>query len=333
MPEPGTDAWLDQVKEDIIDPDLPIVDPHHHLWTRNAQVYEVEQLLADTRSGHNVIKTVYMECGSRYREEGPDHMKAVAETEFVVKQAERARELGGSRIAGIVSHADLRLGEDVVEVLEAHEEAGSGLFRGIRHAGAWMEEPFPFGKSARDGAEDLYDRSDFRTGVKVLGRLGLTYDTYHYHNRNKDYARLARSVPDTQLVFNHFGTPVGVGHYADKRQEVFDRWIEDIAEIAECDNVVAKIGGLAMPVNGFGWDVRDTPASSDEFVEAQRPYFLHAIECFGIERCMMESNFPVDRNSLSYHVLFNGLKKIVLDFSDDEKHQLFRRTAERVYNI
>ncbi|HAK51974.1 MAG TPA: amidohydrolase [Gammaproteobacteria bacterium] len=331
MPVP--DSWLDQVKEDIIDPDLPIVDPHHHLWTRDTHVYEVEQLLADTGSGHNVTKTVYMECGSRYRDQGPDHMKPVAETEFVVKQADKAQELGGSRIAGIISHADLRMGEDVVEVLEAHEAAGNGLFRGIRHAGAWMEEPFPFGKSARDGAEDLYDQSDFRTGVKVLGRLELTYDTYHYHNRNKDYARLAQAVPDTQFVFNHFGTPVGVGHYADKRQEIFDAWVDDIAKIAKCDNVVAKIGGLAMPVNGFGWDLCDKPATSDEFVEAQRPYFMHAIECFGVERCMMESNFPVDRNSLSYHVLFNGLKKIVADFSEDEKNQLFHGTAERVYNV
>jgi predicted TIM-barrel fold metal-dependent hydrolase len=333
MPDPGTDAWLAQVMEDIIEPDLPIVDAHHHLWARDSHVYEVEQLLADTGSGHNVTKTVYMECGSRYRETGPEHMKPIAETEFVLQQAKQARKSDGANIAGIIAHADLRLGEDVLEVLEAHSESSEGLFRGIRHAGAWVDEPFPHGRSARDGATDLYDQANFRTGIKVLGRLGLTYDTYHYHNRNQDFANLASAVPDTQLILDHFGTPVGVGPYAGKHQEIYEAWAKDIAEIAKCDNVVAKIGGLAMPVNGFGWDTRDRPATSDEFAEAQRPYFLHTIECFGVDRCMMESNFPVDRASLSYHVLFNGLKKIVADFSDDEKHQLFHGTAERIYSV
>ncbi|MDG2072332.1 MAG: amidohydrolase family protein [Pseudomonadales bacterium] len=333
MPDPGTEAWLAQVIEDIIEPDLPIVDAHHHLWTRDSHVYEVEQLLADTGSGHNVTKTVYMECGSRYRETGPEHMKPVAETEFVLQQAKQSRKSDGASIAGIIAHADLRLGEDVLEVLEAHSEASEGLFRGIRHAGAWMEEPFPYGRHARDGATDLYSQANFRTGIKVLGRLGLTYDTYHYHNRNQDFANLSSAVPDTQLILDHFGTPVGVGPYAGKHKEIYETWAKDIAEIAKRDNVVAKIGGLAMPVNGFGWDTRETPATSDEFAEAQHSYFLHTIECFGVDRCMMESNFPVDRASLSYHILFNGLKKIVADFSDDEKHQLFHGTAAKIYNV
>ena len=181
----GSEEWLAQVKEDIIEPDIRIIDPHHHLWDDRGSTYLVKDLQTDTSSGHNVLKTVYMECGSLYSEAGPEHMKPIAETEFVLQQAKQSRKSDGAKIAGIIAHADLRLGEDVLEVLEAHSEASEGLFRGIRHAGAWMDEPFPFGRSARDGATDLYDQTNFRTGIKVLGRLGLTYDTYHYHNRNQ----------------------------------------------------------------------------------------------------------------------------------------------------
>ena len=145
--------------------------------------------------------------------------------------------------------------------------------------------------------------------------------------------RLALAVPDTQMILDHFGTPLGVGPFANRRGEVFEIWRKSMVELAKCDNVVAKIGGLAMPDNGFGWDQRATPATSNEFAEAQRAYYLHTIECFGVDRCMVESNFPVDRLSLSYHVLFNGMKKIVADFSEEEKHQLFHGTAERIYNV
>lgn len=157
MPDPGTAAWLEQVKEDIIEPDLPIIDPYHHMWARRTNVCEVEQLLVDTGSGHNITKTVYTECGSRYRTEGPDHMKPIAETEFVLQQAKEARKSDGAKIVGIIAHTDLRLGEDVVEVLEAHTDASEGLFRGIRYSGAWVDDPAPFGRSARAGAKDLYD--------------------------------------------------------------------------------------------------------------------------------------------------------------------------------
>jgi predicted TIM-barrel fold metal-dependent hydrolase len=163
--------------------------------------------------------------------------------------------------------------------------------------------------------------------------MGLSYDTWHYHYQNRDFLDLARACPDTQMVLDHFGTPLGVGPYATKKKEIFEAWLKDIEAIAECPNVVAKLGGLAMPDNGFGWDSRATPPSSDEFCEAQRDYYLHTIECFGPDRCMMESNFPVDRWSLSYQVLFNGLKKIVAEFSDSEKTAMFHDTAARVYRL
>jgi L-fuconolactonase len=330
---PGTQAWLDQHDEAILEPERPIIDPHHHLWRWPEHEYLLPQLHADTGTGHNIVKTVFVECGARYRREGPDHLKPVGETEFVVDQAGLSRETDGSVIAGIVSHADLTRGEAVEEVLQAHADAGQGLFRGIRHAGARATEPEGMSVFAGRAPEGLYDQPDFRTGIEVLGRRGLTYETWHYHYQNLDFIKLAQAVPGTRMILDHFGTPLGVGSYAGHQEEIFAQWKMDIAELARCENVVMKIGGLAMPDNGFDWHLRDTPATSDEFVAAQRAYYLHTIECFGPDRCMMESNFPVDKMSIAYHVLFNGLKKIVADFSEDEKHKMFYATAERVYKL
>jgi predicted TIM-barrel fold metal-dependent hydrolase len=331
-PTPGTNEWLDQVTEDIINPDQRIIDPHHHLWRREGRDYLLENLWDDTESGHNVTKTVFVECGAEYRTDGPEHLRVLGETEFVLGEAKRSRGTGKAEIAGIVGRADLTLGDDVREVVEQHHEAGDGLFRGIRHAGA--RDPHPEALTIPGRApENLYSNPDFRVGMKVLGDLGFTYDTWHYHHQNQAFADLARAVPDTTMILDHFGTPLGVGPYAGKREEIFDQWKKDLREIAGCENVVAKIGGLAMPDNGFGWDNEAMPPSSDEFVEAQRRYYLHAIECFGPDRCMFESNFPVDRRSLSYPVLYNGLKKIVADFSDDEKDAMFYGTAARVYRL
>jgi predicted TIM-barrel fold metal-dependent hydrolase len=179
----------------------------------------------------------------------------------------------------------------------------------------------------------LYEKPEFRRGMKRLGALGLSYDTWHYHHQNQAFAALARAVPETTMVLDHFGTPLGVGRFAGKREEIFAQWKRDIEDIARCPNVVAKLGGLAMPDNGFGWDKRDRPASSDELCEAQRRYYLHAIDCFGPERCMFESNFPVDKRSIGYRVLWNALKKIAAGFSENEKHAMFYGTAARVYRL
>jgi L-fuconolactonase len=334
-PIPGSPEWHAQVVEEILDPDRAIVDPHHHLWDRgNGIIYLLADLWEDTGSGHNIIKTVFVECHSDYRTEGPEHMKPLGETEFVTEIAKQSMQgtEKQARIAGIVAHADLTRGDAVEEVLNAHEAAGHNLFRGIRHAGAREEIPEALMIAGR-AVKDLYAREDFIQGMKVLGRLGLTYDTWHYHHQNKAFAELARAVPDTIMILDHFGTPLGVGQYEGKREEIFEQWKKDIAEIALCDNVVAKLGGLAMPDNGFGWHQRAVPPTSDEFVEVQKRYYLHTIECFGPDRCMFESNFPVDRLSISYHVLWNGLKKIVLGFSEDEKNAMFSGTASRVYRL
>ncbi|HTO57575.1 MAG TPA: amidohydrolase family protein [Pseudomonadales bacterium] len=328
-------TWLAQVQEPAIDPQRRIVDPHHHLWRRtDIGNYALDELWADTGSGHNVVKTVFVECGASYRTDGPEHLQCIGETEFVaeIAGASAKGETGNAVISAIVAHADLTQGAVLAEVLAAHADAGRGLFRGIRHAGA--RDPYPDDLMIAGRApEGLYARKDFRDGMKTLGRLGYTYDTWHYHHQNPAFADLARAVPDTTMVLDHFGTPLGVGRYASQREAIFAQWKKDIAEIAKCRNVVAKLGGLAMPDNGFGWSERATPPTSDEFVAAQKRYYLHTIECFGPNRCMFESNFPVDKWSLSYAVYWNGVKKIVADFSESEKDAMFYGTAARVYRL
>ena len=327
-------AWLGQVKEEIIDPDRGIVDPHHHLWKKVGGAFEVppyllEDLWDDTQAGHKIEKTVFIECGAEYYEEGPDHLKPVGETVFVEELASASRGHGKAEIAAIIAHADLT-GESLDEVLDAHGEAGKGLFRGIRHAGA-----FDNGTAGWLGTspEDLYLQEAFQKGVARLGQRGLTYDSWHYHYQNANYLELAKAVPGTQMILDHFGAPVNVSLGSPVRDEVMAMWKKDIAAIAECDNVVAKLGGLAMPPNGFGWDQRETPASSDELLESQRDFYLYTIDCFGPERCMFESNFPVDKLSLSYVVYWNAMKKLVAEFSEPEKEAMFRGTATRVYKL
>jgi predicted TIM-barrel fold metal-dependent hydrolase len=326
------------VSEPIIDPGRAIVDPHHHLWDRSGWGYLLEDLWNDTGSGHRVEKTVFVECGASYHESGPEHLRCVGETEFVTKVAAASANSsdGGNspraRIAGLVARADLTLAEGVEEVLDAHRSVAGNLFKGIRHSGAHARDPEALFIAGR-APEGLYARDDFRRGLKRLGELGYTYDTWHYHYQNADYAALARAVPDTIMVLDHFGTPLGVGPYAEQREKIFTQWKKDISEIAACPNVVAKLGGLAMPDNGFGWNSADKPPDSEAFAEAQRRYYLHAIDAFGPERCMFESNFPVDRLSLSYQVLWNGLKRIAAEFNDAEQDAMFSGTASRVYRL
>jgi predicted TIM-barrel fold metal-dependent hydrolase len=284
-------------------------------------------LLADVGGGHRVERTVFMECRAAYRADGPPALAPVGETEFVADAAQRS----GGLIAGIVGHADLRL-PNLDDILDAHEKAGCGLFRGIRDALS-RAEPSDNLMIAGGAPAGLFEDPAFRAGVTRLGTRGLTYDTWHYHYQNREFLELARAIPGTIMVLDHFGTPIGVGRYAEHRDEIFDEWKRDIADIARCENVVAKLGGLAMPDNGFGWHTADRPPTSDEFVAAQGRYYRHMIECFGADRCMFESNFPVDRLSLSYLVLWNGMKKIARECSAAERDALFAGTATRVYRL
>ena len=220
----------------------------------------------------------------------------------------------------------------LAEALAAHEAAAGGLFRGIRHSGARDPHPEALSVPGR-GAEGLFADADFRAGLALLGERGYTYDSWHYHHQNAAFAELARAVPGTTMVLDHFGTPLGVGAYAGQREAIFSQWQRDIEAIARCPNVVAKLGGLAMPDNGYGWNLRDHPASSDELVEAQERWYHHAIACFGPARCMFESNFPVDKQSVPYGVYWNAMKKLAAGYTADEQQALFHDNAARIYRL
>lgn len=331
--EPGSSEWLAQVDEDIVDPGQPIIDPHHHLWPEGQGIpYTLEDLHGDTGAGHNVVATVFMECHAAYRTDGPDHLRCVGETEFVTENA-RASEAaeGQAPIRGIVGGADLRLA-NLDEVLDAHVAVAGDLFKGIRHALASDPEPESLTIAGR-AEPNLASDPAFQAGVRRLGERGLTYDSWHYHHQNHEFAALADAAPDTTMILDHFGTPLGVGRFAGRHDEIFPDWAKDVAAIAERPNVRAKLGGMAMPDNGFGWHEQDRPATSDEFVAAQERWYLHMIECFGPDRCMFESNFPVDRFSISYPVLWNGIKKIAARFTPDERTLMFETTAATTYQL
>lgn len=341
--EPGSDLWLNQVQEEIVDPARPIIDPHHHLWMKRfGRDYVLPQFWADTGSGHNIVKTVFMECRAFYLREGPEHLRPVGETAYIAGLARETHESlheGKTQqavIAGIVAHADLTLAGDseekLLELLDQHRTAGQGLLRGIRHSAA--RDPHPGDLHIATSAPPyLHGKESFRKGLRLLAAQGLTYDSWHYHHQNQDFLELAQAVPECTMILDHFGTPLGVGIYRNCRDEIFQQWKLDIAELARCPNIYAKLGGLAMPDNGFGWDSAGRPPTSDELIRAHRRYYLHTLHCFGPERCMFESNFPVDRLSVNYHVLWNAFKKMTQDLSEADKHALFYGTAEKVYSL
>lgn len=326
--------WLAQVAEEILEPSLKICDPHHHLWDLPDNRYLLDELLADFDSGHEVVSTVFVECGAMYRAAGPPALRPVGETEFVngVAAMSASGNYGAMRVcASIVGLADLTLGSAVGEVLDAHM-AASRRFAGIRHASAWDASDQIRNSHTRPTAGLLRDPA-FRNGFAELGKRGLTFDAWLYHPQIADLTDLARTFPEQSIVLDHFGGPLGIGPYADKRDEVFSVWKDAIAELARCENVVAKLGGLVMPLNGFGFHKADRPATSLALCDATRPYYLHTIDVFGPSRCMFESNFPVDKASCSYAVLWNSFKRIAAGFSADEKAALFHDNAVRVYRV
>ena len=323
--------WLAQVQEEILEPERYIVDPHHHFFKEGElwPFYDLPALWADTAT-HNVRQTVFLECGGGYRTDGPAALRVVGETEWVDGIAADARARpDAAQIAAIVGTAELRMGADVRSVLEAHR-AASPLFRGIRLIAAWdaSDALMPMA----DG-NNLYADPAFREGFAVLADMDLCFDAYHYFHQTPGLTDLARAYPSVDIILNHLGTPLGVGPYAGREEEIYQEWARGVAEIATCRNVSIKLGGLAMPWNGFGFENDPKPPSSDELVARQARYYHYAIEQFGPDRCMFESNFPVDKWALSYPVLWNAFKKLSSDYTEAEKDSLFRGTATRVYRL
>ena len=330
LPNP---AWLARLTEDILEPDLPIVDPHHHLWDHGGNTYFLDQLLADTGSGHNIVATVFLQCFWAYRTAGPEAMKPVGETEFVASvAAEAERRRVKTRVAaGIVGYCDFRLGEQVDAVLEAHIEAGAGRFRGIRQITA-RHKAFLASMSTPPDSGLMADPA-FRSGFALLEKYGLSYDAWLYHTQIGELVDLARAFPAVPMVLNHVGGPLGVGPYRGRGDAVFAEWRAAIKELARCPNVRMKLGGLAMVVNGFDFHENVLPPSSGELATAWRPYMEALIEDFGAGRCMFESNFPVDKAMCSYPVLWNAFKRIASGCSAAEKAALFHDTAAGFYRL
>ena len=315
-----------------IESELPICDAHHHLWARPPSDFLLDDLLQDLRSGHNIVATVAIECRNGYREDGADELRPVGETEFLESVANRvaADSTIKTRVAAaIVGHANLALGDGVAPVLDAHRAASPTRFRGIRHSTTW-DECTSLRSEAPRGL--LADRS-FRRGFRWLQKLGLSFDAWMYHPQLAELAELAASFPDVTIVLNHIGAPLGAGPYAGKRDEVFQSWSKVIATVAQCPNVVVKLGGVGSLRSGYDWHERAVKPSSTELAQVLKPYFEHCIDKFGAKRCMLESNFPVEKLSNSYGNLWNAFKRITQKYSDAERAALFNGTAARVYRI
>ena len=325
--------WLERTVEAALEPELEICDPHHHLWDYPDSRYLVDEFLADTGGGHHVTRTVFVECLNAYRTDGPEELRPVGETDYVEQLAAISDATGNATrvAAGIVGFADLSLGAAVQPVLEAHLKA-SKRFRGIRHVSAW-DASDQIRNAHTNPPEKLLDDSKFREGFACLHDLGLSFDAWLYHQQLPELTELARAFPDTTIVLDHIGGPIGIGPYAGKREEIFDAWRQDIAALAQCDNVTVKLGGLTMSSAGFRWHKREAPPGSEELADVMAPYYRHCIEQFGADRCMFESNFPVDRLSCSYAVLWTAFKRLSQAYSETERTALFHDTATRVYRL
>ena len=325
MMHPDNDAktrWLAQeTPETVLDPELPIIDPHHHLWRVPSPwgTYDLEDLWADTGSGHNVEQTVFIDARSGYRQDGPEHLKPIGESEFIATVAEQsAKATGKATIGAIISHAHMKLGAAVEEVLAGHLESGKGLFRGIRSA-------FP---------QDLDAR--FLESFDVLARLDLTFDNFSFdYTRLPDLAKLASAYPEVPIIVNHLGGKIDPFASADE----FANWRRCIDAIARCPNAVMKVGGAQQAAGSweppFHMHRRERPIGSEELCELLYRYYIHAIEAFGPDRCMFESNFPVDKECVSYRTLWNAFKRIArrAGLSESEKMSIFSGTAARVYRV
>jgi L-fuconolactonase len=312
--------------ETALEPDLVIYDPHHHLWNRGDSRYLLEELGADAASGHRVEATVFVECGFGYRTDGPVPLRPVGETEFVVATDP------GRLIAGIVGFADLCTPE-VNDALAAHIEAGAGRFRGIRYKIARDPSPdLPVSSNRLDGGPLSEDRA-FLAGLAACGRAGLSFETWAYHTQLQELADVARAQPDLTIIVDHLGGPVRLGPYRDRREEVTETWKKRVTELAQHPNVMMKLGGVGMPVFGETWHHFPERTTSAQIAAARGPEIRWCIEAFGPDRCMFESNFPVDKHSCSYVVLWNAFKLITADLSESEKAALFHGTAQRIYQM
>ena len=339
MPFGGND-WLALTLEPTLEPEMPICDPHHHFWDfRTARIphqrYLLHELAADINSGHNVRSTVFVEARSMYRTQGPEEMRPVGEVEFVQGMA-AASASGlygpGRAAAAIVGHANLNLGDTVAPVLEALQAASPNRFRGIRHSVTFDPNP-AVENTAAHAIQGQLASDGFRAGARVLAQKGLSLEGWLFFHQLPELADFAKAVPGLTIILNHIGGLLRDGPYANRDEEVLATWRNGIAAVAQCPNVNVKLGGIGMPRTGFDWHLRDQPIGSEELAESMAPLMTYCIEQFGPNRCMFESNFPVDKVSYSYNVMYNAFKRLSKGYSATERADMFHDTAARVYRI
>jgi L-fuconolactonase len=333
----GGNDWLALTEEPVLEPEIAICDPHHHFWDFRServpyQRYLLHELIADVNRGHNVRSTVFIEARAMYRPDGPAELRPVGEVEFVqgLAAASASGLYGPCRAAAaIVGHADLKLGDRVQPVLEALRAASPNRFHGIRHTVTW--DPHP--EVGNRETEGVLATAGYRAGARVLARMGLSLDTGVCFPQLPELADFARAVPDLTIILNHLGGLNRIGPFANRDDEVLPAWRSGIAEVAKCPNVNLKLGGIGMPRIGFDWHTRDKPIDSEELAASMAPLMTYCIEQFGPNRCMFESNFPVDKVSFSHPILFNAFKRFSKGYSAPERAALFHDTAVRAYRI
>jgi L-fuconolactonase len=327
--------WLALRSEPAVDAARPIIDAHHHLWDKPDSRYLLDEMMDDIAAGHHVVATVFVEGKTSYRTEGDPRLHSLGETEMAAALAARSEQISGGRIrvaAGLVGFVDLMLGEAAGPVLDRHIAAAGGRFRGVRNASAWHADPDARGSVLLPPVGLLYEPAH-RRGILELTRRDLVFDAWMYHTQLGELADLAHALPDTTIVLNHQGGPIGIGPYAGRRQDVFADWRYFMGKLARYENIAVKLGGLGMLMAGFDFQDRPLPPTSDDLAQAWGPYMHACVDLFGPGRCMFESNFPVDKGTTSYVVLWNAFKKIAAGYSEDEQHALLFQTANRTYRL
>lgn len=328
--------------EPLLYPELPVIDCHHHLFgeagllAEHLKLYRflVDDYAKTVASGHRVVASVAVEARAMFRADGPEHLKVVGETEFINGQAAMAASgtYGPCRVAaGIVGYADLSQGAGVRTLLEAHVAAAPVRFKGIRQEGVWDADRQVHG-GIFDVPEHLYADPLFHEGFAQLAPLGLSFDAFVLAPQLADVISLARSFPDTSIILNHVGSPVGICGYRGRAHELFPQWRSDMAAIAACPNTTVKLGGLGSFILGSAFYRSDPPADMATLVAEWQPYVEVAIELFGADRCMFESNQPTD-GSGSFRTVCNAYKQMTAGCTHEERAAIFAGTGARVYRL
>jgi predicted TIM-barrel fold metal-dependent hydrolase len=348
----------DQIEDDILEPNRPIIDSHHHLWFTPASAiaaieqqntiaaralapmyrannrYLLDEFLRDVTTGHNVRATVYVESGSMYRMSGPAEYRSVGEVEFAngIAATSASGNFGKCLVAaGIIGGVDFSVGAQVENLLEAQMAAAAARFKGVRSPISYDEDLSILGSGIL--RPHILRDEKFRSGFACLQRLGLSFDAWLFEPQLGELIELARDFPDTTIIVNHIGGPLLVGRYEGTREQRFPLWRDKISSLATCSNVFLKLGGLGTPFFGFASSLAEPRFSSEQLAVEWRPYIETCIEAFGAKRCMFESNYPVDWIAAPYAAIWNAFKRITSNASETEKNALFFDTANEVYRL